>query len=63
MLGCRARHEGVRGHRTRKREHLDLVLVGQTAHLAAMWRRDLLLVSGAQFFALAAAVAALVALG
>jgi hypothetical protein len=31
--------------------------------MAALWRRDLLLVSCAQFFALAAAVAALVGLG
>jgi dsDNA-binding SOS-regulon protein len=46
-----------------QREHLDLVLAGLTDHMAAMWRRDLLLVSGAQFFALAAAVAALVGLG
>ena len=34
-----------------------------TGRLTASWRRDLLLVTGAQFFALAAAVAALVALG
>ena len=41
----------------------DERLAGQIDHMAAMWRRDLLLVSGAQFFALAAAVAALVGLG
>ena len=42
---------------------LDRALQEQTGHMAAAWRRDLLLVTGAQFFALAAAVAALVGLG
>jgi hypothetical protein len=49
------------------REYLVEALARQadqlTDRLTAFWRRDLLLVTGAQFFALAAAVAALVALG
>lgn len=52
------------------RAYLDRALEEQTRRLSdeltgtltASWRRDLLLVSGAQFFALAAAAAALVAL-
>lgn len=45
-------------------EHaLERALAEQTNRMASLWRRDLLLVSGAQFFALAAAVAALVGLG
>jgi hypothetical protein len=42
---------------------LERALAGQTHRVASLWRRDLLLISGAQFFALAAAVAALVGLG
>ncbi len=42
---------------------LDEALEEQTQRMAALWRRDLLLVSCAPFFALAAAVAALVGLG
>ena len=53
--------------RTVSEEYLDRrlaeALEEQTQRMAALWRRDLLLVSGAQFFALAAAVAALVGLG
>lgn len=41
---------------------LEQQLEQQTHRLAALWRRDILVVVGAQFFALAAAVAALVAL-
>ena len=48
--------------RTVSEEHLDRRLDEQTQRMAALWRRDLLLVSGAQFFALAAAVGALVGL-
>lgn len=49
--------------RTVSEEYLDRKLEQQTDRVASLWRRDLLLVSGAQFFALAAAVAALVGLG
>jgi hypothetical protein len=42
---------------------LDEALEEQTQRMAALWRRDLKLVSCAQFFALAAAVAALAGLG
>ena len=48
--------------RTVSEEYLDRRLDEQTQRMAALWRRDLLLVSGAQFFALAAAVGALVGL-
>lgn len=43
-------------------ESVERLISSQTSQMAAMWRRDLLLVTGAQFFALAAAVAALVGL-
>lgn len=43
-------------------QRLDQFADRLTDRMAAAWRRDLLLVTGAQFFALAAAVAALVTL-
>ncbi len=46
-----------------EREYLDERLRTQTAELTAAWRRDMLLISGGQFFALAATVAAFLALG
>jgi hypothetical protein len=53
--------------RTVSEEYLDRrlaeALEEQTPRTAALWRRDLLLVSGAELFALAAAVAALAGLG
>lgn len=43
-------------------DYLDRALEAQASRLMAAWRKDLLLVSVAQFFALAAAVGAIAAL-
>jgi len=48
--------------RTVTEDYLDRASEAQASRLTAAWRKDLLLVSVAQFFALAAAVGAIAAL-